>query len=222
MRPGTALAQPENPYVKGDLVVSHQANALIIQGDTVPELVAQAADGDADAFAALYERFRGDVYRYLRGSRHCDQHLAEDLTQDTFVRALGKIHAFAERPNTGGFQAWLVTIARNLYIDHGKRSGTRLEVSVADMLDLDVRELSAEGAALRRIEQAETVGSLMQALRDLTPAQRQVVGLRFFEGLPIGETATVMGKKHGAVKTLTFRAVTTMKRALTEAEGAAA
>lgn len=173
----------------------------------VTGLVHLAQQGDAEAFAALYDRYVGLVYRYVR-YRVAAEALAEDLTSETFLRALRRIGTFTWQGRD--FGAWLVTIARNLVADHYKSSRFRLEVSTADMLDADRAEDGPEHSVL----EALTNEALAQAVRQLNPAQQECLVLRFLQGLSVTETALVMGKNEGAIKTLQYRAVRALARLL--------
>jgi RNA polymerase sigma-70 factor (ECF subfamily) len=220
MRPGTTPTQTENPYVKGDLAVSTQANAKINpSGGLTAALVAKAGAGDRDAFATLYNEHRGEVYRYLF-FRTRNRHLAEDLTQEVFVRALRRIDTFSVRPS-GSFAGWLVTIARNIHTDHCKSARTRLEMPTAEFFEADERIASAESDALRDLEAVEAAQTVAAAMAALNPYQRECVRLRFLEGLSLDETVTRLNSGSGAVKTLTFRAMASMRRALADAAVAA-
>ena len=68
-------------------------------------------------FEILYRLFFRDVYRYVRGLSR-DEHLAEEIAQETFARALGAVDRFDGR---GDVRAWLFTIARNVWVDHCRR-----------------------------------------------------------------------------------------------------
>lgn len=199
--------------------MSSQANAKISPtgGHATAALVARAAAGDRDAFATIYNEHQAEVYRFLY-YRTRSRELAEDLTSETFVRALRRIDSFTERPLTGGVEAWLVTIARNLYFDHLKASRVRLEVPVPEFFDWVGSVEGAEDVALRNVETAEAVRS---ALVTLNPYQRRCVELRFLQELSIPETVAEMGTSTGAVKTLTSRAMASMRLALAE-QGVAA
>ena len=102
--------------------------------DRVNALVTLAQQGDAEAFGLVYDRYVDQIYRYLyyRVGSHA---LAEDLTSETFLRALRRIDSFTYTGKDIG--AWFTTIARNLVTDHVKSSRFKLEVSTADMLDAD-------------------------------------------------------------------------------------
>ena len=163
-------------------------------------LVRRAQDGDADAFGALYDHYVGMVHRYVH-HRVGDRATAEDVTSETFVRALRRIDSLSFQGRDVG--AWLVTIARNIVFDHVKSSRYRLEVTTADMRDADTWTDGPEDAVVQLLTNAE----LVECLRRLGPEQQECLALRFLQGLSVAETAQVMGKREGAIKALQHRAV---------------
>ncbi|MFJ4185618.1 ECF subfamily RNA polymerase sigma factor, BldN family [Kitasatospora sp. NPDC089509] len=173
----------------------------------IMELVERAQAGESDAFGRLYDHYADTVYRYIYyrvGSRAT----AEDLTSETFLRALRRIGTFTWQGRD--FGAWLVTIARNLVADHFKSSRFRLEVTTGEMLDSNECERSPEESVLESLSNA----ALLDAVRRLNPQQQECVTLRFLQGLSVAETARIMGKNEGAIKTLQYRAVRTLARLL--------
>ncbi|NEC72939.1 sigma-70 family RNA polymerase sigma factor [Streptomyces rochei] len=181
-------------------------------------LVARAVAGDREAFAALYNAHRDDVLRYLI-RRTGNRHLAEDLTQETFLRALRRVDTFTPR-NASSFVAWLMVIARNLHLDHMKLHRVQKEVPV-DVVNDGSTDPSAEQSAMRGLDAVDAAATVTAALAVLTPQQRECVRLRFFDELSGPETAARMGKGLPAVKTLQFRALRIMRSALTETAVAA-
>ncbi|WFB08085.1 sigma-70 family RNA polymerase sigma factor [Streptomyces sp. LX-29] len=173
------------------------------------DLVERAQAGEAEAFGRLYDQYADTVYRYIY-YRVGGRATAEDLTSETFLRALRRIGTFTWQGRD--FGAWLVTIARNLVADHFKSSRFRLEVTTGEMLDANEVERSPEDSVLESLSNA----ALLQAVRKLNPQQQECVTLRFLQGLSVAETARVMGKNEGAIKTLQYRAVRTLARLLPE------
>ncbi|KRC99411.1 MULTISPECIES: ECF subfamily RNA polymerase sigma factor, BldN family [unclassified Streptomyces] len=173
------------------------------------DLVERAQAGEADAFGRLYDQYSDTVYRYIY-YRVGSKATAEDLTSETFLRALRRIGTFTWQGRD--FGAWLVTIARNLVADHFKSSRFRLEVTTGEMLDANEVERSPEDSVLESLSNA----ALLDAVRRLNPQQQECVTLRFLQGLSVAETARVMGKNEGAIKTLQYRAVRTLARLLPE------
>ncbi|MCX4907843.1 ECF subfamily RNA polymerase sigma factor, BldN family [Streptomyces sp. NBC_00878] len=173
------------------------------------DLVERAQAGEAEAFGRLYDQYSDTVYRYIY-YRVGGKATAEDLTSETFLRALRRIGTFTWQGRD--FGAWLVTIARNLVADHFKSSRFRLEVTTGEMLDANEVERSPEDSVLESLSNA----ALLDAVRRLNPQQQECVTLRFLQGLSVAETARVMGKNEGAIKTLQYRAVRTLARLLPE------
>ncbi|MFE0739276.1 RNA polymerase sigma factor [Streptomyces sp. NPDC058855] len=91
-----------------------------------------------------------------------------------------------------------------------KSSRFRLEVTTGEMLDANEVERSPEDSVLESLSNA----ALLEAVRRLNPQQQECVTLRFLQGLSVAETARVMGKNEGAIKTLQYRAVRTLARLL--------
>jgi RNA polymerase sigma-70 factor (ECF subfamily) len=173
------------------------------------DLVEAAQRGETEAFGRLYDHYSDTVYRYIY-YRVCSRATAEDLTSETFLRALRRIGTFTWQGRD--FGAWLVTIARNLVADHFKSSRFRLEVTTGEMLDANEVERSPEDSVLEQLSNE----ALLIAVRKLNPQQQECVTLRFLQGLSVAETARVMGKNEGAIKTLQYRAVRTLARLLPE------
>jgi RNA polymerase sigma-70 factor (ECF subfamily) len=176
----------------------------------VVDLVARAQAGDADAFGQIYDRYVGLIYRYVY-YRVGSQTLAEDLTSETFLRALRRFESFTWQGRDVG--AWFVTIARNLIADHFKSSRYRLEIATSDLLATagDAAETSTpETEVLTQL----TNDTLLAAIRQLNSEQQECIVLRFLQGMSVSETALAMGKNDGAVKALQYRAVRSLGRLL--------
>ncbi|MGW7196604.1 sigma-70 family RNA polymerase sigma factor [Streptomyces chryseus] len=195
-----------------------QASPKISPPGAEPELITRIRTGDPEAFTTLYNENRVAVSRYV-AFRVNDQHLAEDLTQEVFLRALRRVGSFTWQGRDIG--AWLYTIARNIIADYYKSARVKRELSVAELLDLDQAEASAEDVALRDLEAHEAHDTVTGALTHLCRNQATVLRLRFIEELSITDTATAMDRTPGAVKTMTHRALSVMGREL-RATGAAA
>ena len=175
--------------------------------ERVAALVTLAQGGDADAFGLLYERYVDLVYRYIY-VRVGSSHVAEDLTSETFIRALRRIDSFSWQGKD--IAAWFVTIARNLITDNAKSARFRMEVTTADMIDADRRVDGPENEVLAHLRDTR----LFEAIRTLKPEQAECLVLRFMQGMSLAETALVIGKSEGAVKQLQLRAVRALHREL--------
>ena len=164
------------------------------------DLVHAAQGGDVEAFGVLYDRYVDQVFRYVL-FRVGDRSLAEDVTSETFLRALRRITTVSYQGRDVG--AWFVTIARNLVLDHVKSSRYRLEVTTAELDDNQQVTAGPEQAVL---EEA-TTSELLRCVSELNDDQREYIVLRFLQGLSVAETAQQMGRNEGAIKALQHRAV---------------
>jgi RNA polymerase sigma-70 factor (ECF subfamily) len=172
-------------------------------------LVELARGGDKEAFGQLYDHYHVSVFRFLY-YRVSSTTLAEDLTAETFFRALRSMNSF--RWQGKDFGAWLMTIARNLAADHFKAGRTRLEQTTEDVATLDSTTEGPEGEVLASL----TNEALVAALADLPGEQRDCLVMRFLEGLSIAETAEALGRSAGAVKQLQLRGVRNLAKLLPE------
>jgi RNA polymerase sigma-70 factor (ECF subfamily) len=174
-------------------------------------LVEQAQGGDSEAFGRIYDRYVDTVFRFIY-FRVGNRQLAEDLTSDTFLRALKRIGSFTWQGRDLG--AWLVTIARNLVADHFKSGRYRLEVTAGDVLDADREDRGPEGSPESAVVDHITNVALLTAVKRLNPEQQECIVLRFLQGFSVAETAQAMGKNEGAIKALQYRAVRALARLL--------
>jgi RNA polymerase sigma-70 factor (ECF subfamily) len=172
-------------------------------------LVRDAQAGDMGAFSELFDRYYDIVFRYVL-FRMNDRTLAEDITQETFLRALRRITSVTYQGRDIG--AWFVTIARNLIFDHVKSSRYRLESTTSDIVELSP---STHGPEQQVLELA-TNEELLRCVRKLNADQQECISLRFLQGLSVAETATIMNRNEGAVKALQHRAVRRLAQLLPE------
>ena len=175
--------------------------ALAISLAGVPERddaeLARAATDDRAAFAAIYERHRTPVYRYLRARTTTDAD-AQDLTATTFERAMGAIDRF--RPVGGGMVAWLIRIARNAHADalrQQRRRGTEAPSDVAE-------------PAIDSSDDAVVLRSLIDGL---PVVQRDAIQLRFAAGLTAREIGGVLGISEAAAQKQVERGLLALKEA---------
>ena len=172
-------------------------------------LVRSAQAGDMTAFSELFDRYYDVVYRYVL-FRMNDRTLAEDITQETFLRALRRIASVTYQGRDIG--AWFVTIARNLIFDHVKSSRYRLESTTSDIVELSP---STHGPEQQVLDLA-TNEELLRCVRKLNADQQECISLRFLQGLSVAETAKIMDRNEGAVKALQHRAVRRLAQLLPE------
>jgi RNA polymerase sigma-70 factor (ECF subfamily) len=173
-------------------------------------VVTRIQAGDRESFATLYERYFDRVYGYLRTAVN-DRHEAEDLAQQVFMEVAEALPRYERRSQP--FRAWLFKIVRNRAIDHLRRGG-RLEVT--DPSEIDRRREEAQ-------EDQELVWLLgwisdedLQFLFSRLPAdQRQVLLMRFEEGLTSAEIGRALGRTDKSVRMLQHRALKFLRDRLT-------
>lgn len=160
--------------------------------------------GDKAAFGAFYDHYVGTVYRFVH-FRVGDRYLAEDLTADTFVRALRRIGTFTWQGSDPG--AWLVTIARNLIANHRRAAVNRFEIITDADLDVFRPGHSREGNPEQEVIDHLTNVDLRAAVKQLKTERQDVIVLRFLHGLSVAETAAALDTSEGAVKMRQRRAL---------------
>ncbi len=162
------------------------------------EAMARAAGLDPREFAAIYERHRTPVYRYLR-SRTASDDEAGELCAVTFERALAAIDRF--RSSGGGMIAWLLRIARNAHIDDVRRT---------DRHPLQTDRLSPEPSSPIDPDLEDAV-ILRSLIAGLPATQRDAIQLRFAAGLTAREIGIVLGMTEGAAQKQLERALTALR-----------
>lgn len=204
----TGARGPGGGYDDSDLAASSEEDEA--ERTRLIALVELARQGDAEAFGLLYDHYQGSVYRFLF-YRTRSSTLAEDLTSETFFRALRSMNSF--RWQGKDFGAWLMTIARNLATDHFKSGRSRLELTTEDM---SLHDDAADDGPERAVLTGLTNEILMQALTELPAEQRDCLVMRFLQGMSIAETASVLGRSDGAVKQLQLRGVRNLAKLMPE------
>ena len=176
---------------------------------TKESMVERAKDGDPAAITALYEEHAPRLYRYFLPRVAGRTQQAEDLTEEVFVRVIERLERYEDRGLP--FGAWLFRIAHNLLIDHQRRLPKQPMVAIDECEEL-------RGPADKQIQQALDQHVISITMARLTLDQRNVIQLRFMEGLTIVETAAALGKTEESVKKLQARGLMAMRRII---EGAA-
>lgn len=174
------------------------------------ELVAAAQRGDREAFGQLYAEYAGMVSKFVAG-KVPDLGLAEDLTNETFLRALRRIDSVSDQGRDVG--VWFTTIARNLVLDHLKSSRHRLERTAAEIPEPAGTSVvtNPEDAVIQK----DAAARLWRQVDHLPPDQRECIRLRFGQDLSSAQTAAVMGRSEPAVRALRHRALTRLREVMT-------
>jgi len=174
-------------------------------------LVQRAISGDAEAFASLYDTYVDRVYRFIF-FRVGESRLAEDLTSQTFLKAWESVGRYQIRGLP--FAAWLFRIARNKVIDNYRVSKETVSLEAALSTQPD-----PNGRVDEKVEGHLEIEQLRVALRRLTEDQRQVLTLKFIEGLSTKEISQITGKQEGAIRALQMRGLQALAQILGAANG---
>jgi RNA polymerase sigma-70 factor (ECF subfamily) len=158
-------------------------------------LIVAAQQGDRPAFAQLVERYWERLYRWLYHVTH-DQHTAEDLAQESFLKAFAGLKKFQAGTNFG---AWLFRIAHNNYANQCRASARQREALPAD---LPSRERGPHEQAVS----AEALQSVTQAIYRLPPEFRSALLLRVEEGLSFRQIAEVLDLTEETARWRVFKA----------------
>jgi RNA polymerase sigma-70 factor (ECF subfamily) len=170
-------------------------------------LLEQAGAGDSAAFLKIYERHRDPVFRFayrLSGSVE----LAEDITHDSFLGLLKKPENFI--PSRASLRTYLFAAVRNLWLKQLRKFGR--ESALDDLAEDQFIAVSRE--PLRRLMDDELSLKVEEAVSNLPPLQRETLVLFEYEGLALGEIASLVGTDIGAVKARLYRARQRLRNAL--------
>ena len=162
---------------------------------------------DERTLADLIRDFRAPLYRYVSKLTAPDRQLAEDVVQETMVRAWQRPSIVNDRCSS--IRPWLFTVARNLVNDHWRARKSR---------PAEVGDAELAGVAEERDQIDETVQAqaMRQAVARLSPEHRAVLAQVYYRGLSIVDAAKVLGIPTGTVKSRTYYALRALRLSLEE------
>lgn len=173
------------------VLISRYVTLCARMQDDLKVLIKKAQDGDKESFGKLYKEYYKKIYRYC--SFNCyDALVAEDICQETFVKAWKNLKSFKTDQENWSLQAFLFKIARNLIID---RSREKRNVSIEDHEEIEeVIDLYGD------FDRQNDVNKVRRAISKLEELERQIVVLRFFEELDSKEVAKILHINDGALR----------------------
>jgi len=173
------------------------------------KLVRQAQEAP-DAFARLYDQYYRQIFGYvLRRSANIEA--AQDITSETFLKALGKLWQFRWR--NVSFSSWLYRIATNEVNQYFRKAEYKKSVSLEELQEQGFELLSPHDPESELIEAQEKLKrhqdflEIQEKIIQLPARYQEVIALRFFEKKQIKEIAEILGKREGTIKSLLHRAV---------------
>lgn len=193
MREDGAVAEHPSPYRAGP-------------GDP-PPAGGPRTPPDEDLMRALYREHAGPLLGFVLRLVGGDRRRAEDVVQETMVRAWRNIHHLDAGPG-GSLRPWLVTVARRIVIDAHRSSEARPRETGPAALEL----LPAED----EIERVLRLMTIADALDDLTGAHREAIVETYFKGLTVNEAAELLGIPPGTVRSRIFYGLRALRIALEE------
>jgi RNA polymerase sigma-70 factor (ECF subfamily) len=169
------------------------------------EAISACQKGELEKFSVLYEKYVDKIYSFIYyKTMHTET--AEDLTSQTFMKALEKIGTYDN--NKSSFTTWLYQIARNTTIDYYRR--LHPEEDLVDVWHLgDKTDLAVD------IDNRELLVKVQKYIHQLQPEQREVVLLRLWDNLPYQEIAKLVGKTEASCKMMFSRALIKMQQEIT-------
>jgi len=171
----------------------------------------RARQGDSEAFRSLVENHSRSAFR-LAFRMTGNEHDAEDVVQDSFLRAYRQLGRFESRAHFG---TWLHRIVANCSVDLLRARRSRQDHNRADDLDAIAELPSTDTAGPERLARsAEIERSVAAALAELSPLERAAFTLRHYEGRSIAEIGKTLGLGTSATKHSVFRAVRKLRVAL--------
>ena len=163
-------------------------------------------EGDDDGIVQIIKDYKDGLMLYLNSFVQ-NIHLAEDLTEDTFVKLIAKRPRFSGKSS---FKTWLYAIGRNVALDYLRKSFRHPTASAEDAMVL----IADEADIARNYLQTERKLQVHNAMKRLNMEYRQVLYLVFFEDFQNAQVASVLGKSKKQVENLVYRAKLSLKSEL--------
>ena len=199
--------------------MNRMRQSVEVTGDTDAVAIERTLAGDRDAFRVLVERHSQSVFR-LAYRMVGNQHDAEEVVQEAFLRAYQKLDQFAERANFG---TWVYRIASNYAIDRMRQRKSEdsqrapaVRATEEGAAEMDVMNMVPDAApSPERLAQSNQLAAHMRrALIELSPAERTAFVMRHWGGSGIEEIAAALESSSSAAKNTVFRAVQKLRQAL--------
>jgi RNA polymerase sigma-70 factor, ECF subfamily len=183
--------------------------------DTTEMLIQRCVQGDQSAWDLIVGQYWRKVFNvaYKFVGKHDE---AEDLTQDIFLKLFKSIGTFDRRAN---FQTWLISVSRNLCIDHYRSVRKERQTINRDVDAIDLSVISHDQSQLEALEQRDRVALLQRALAALPATLRKAVLMRDLQELSYHEIAKALDLPEGTVKSRINRGRTELARQIKKLRG---
>ena len=168
-------------------------------------LIKKCQHGDRQAFDALIRLYYDYVSGFLLKTT-ADETLSEDLTQETFLKMIRNIEKF-DPGGRAGFGTWLITIAKNCYIDHLRRNRIYLE-------DIESLPIEEERNVAEEVEQKLRYEQVLAAMKTLPPEQALAIRLKYVEDMTLAQIAQRFGVQPKTIKSRIHDGTVRLRRKL--------
>lgn len=166
----------------------------------VDQWALDAKKGDSQAFGNIYDALVKPIYRYIY--YRAPQHIAEDLTEETFLKAWKNLKKY--KNTNAHFHSWVFRIAHNLVCDYFRKNQDALELS-------ESVPAAEKNQPDKQMEVKSIQLHLKKAIKKLKEPYQEVILLRYVNEMNHSEMAQILGKSEGAVRTLQTRAIKQLK-----------
>ena len=165
-------------------------------------LVQKAIKGDRGAYGKLYKIYVDPIYRYIYFRIGEDEETAQDLTQETFMKAWENMNRF--KTQKGTFKAWVYTIARNITIDYFRVNNKSIRITesfIDEKQDLE-----------KEIILKDEVNGMFTAIKKLPTNQKEILILSYVNELSNREISKILNKNSDTLRSLKYRALKNLKK----------
>jgi len=204
--PATSQELQSSPMVYPAATDEHAANE---------NLMTRVQRGDMNAYQELIRLYQKKVFRVISSYQRNPEDALE-VVQDTFLKVYTARNTWEHKTS---FAAWLYRIAINASIDRYRRSGKDRPAYLEDMVEGQIHKSATAGRphdALDRLRAGERRAMLEEAIRRLPDRQREVVSLRYFAEMQLGEIADTLDCPLGTVKSNLHKAIQTLRNLLVD------
>lgn len=176
----------------------------------IAKLAKQAQNGDAIAFGQIYDHFAQRLFRFIK-QKISDQAQAEDILQETFIKAWKGLPKLTIHESDSKFSAWLFKVAKNTINDYFRKI---YRSPLTSPLDEVAFNLGGADSPQKDAMRNQDAAALKIALQQLPPQYRQILELRFVQEFSVRETCEILGKNSLAVRVGQYRALKKLREIL--------
>lgn len=176
-----------------------------MQGNSQDRFLLEATiAGDEEAFGRLYDKYVAAIYRFV-SFRVAGKEIAEDLSAEVFLKTWQYVKQGDRQIEN--VKALLYRIAANSVIDHYRQSGNEYLALSEDVWN----QIIDQSSLFEEAQKKDDLRQVNQAIKSLSPADRELILMRYSNDLSVKEIADILGKNQGAVRTALHRAIKTLK-----------